>query len=83
MRPLPKRPRTMLLPTLNNDQEKVILRLGKSEGHQDETATLASTRINRALQPTAGYLCRLRNRMEKVGFPDNDPLFQLVEQVSE
>jgi hypothetical protein len=31
-------------------------------------------KINRALQPAVGYLCRLRERMEKVGL-DNDPLF--------
>jgi hypothetical protein len=37
-------------------------------------------KINRALQPTVGYLCRLRERMEKVGFLNNDPLFQLVKQ---
>ena len=37
-------------------------------------------KINKALQPAVGYLCRLRERTEKVGFLDNDPLFQLVKQ---
>jgi hypothetical protein len=35
-------------------------------------------RVHRALQPHLKYLYRLRARMEKVGFPPSDPLFQTV-----
>lgn len=35
-------------------------------------------RLHEALGPTVGYLSRLQARMEKRGFPPNDPLFQLV-----
>jgi hypothetical protein len=34
--------------------------------------------INKALFPGLNYLCRLRNRMVKVGFLPDDPLFLLV-----
>jgi len=37
-------------------------------------------RIHRSLQPQLKYLYRLRSRMEKVGFPASDPLFQQVSQ---
>jgi hypothetical protein len=30
------------------------------------------------LQPALGYLCRLRERMERRGFPANDKLFKLT-----
>ncbi len=34
--------------------------------------------INKALFPGLNYLCRLRERMEKVGFPQDDKLFLMV-----
>jgi hypothetical protein len=34
--------------------------------------------IHDALFPGTNYLARLRNRMEKSGFPPDDKLFQLV-----
>jgi hypothetical protein len=41
-------------------------------------AAWQAKRISNALTPGFGYLVRLRARMEKVGFPSNDPLFRLV-----
>jgi hypothetical protein len=35
--------------------------------------------INAKVQPSLGYLYRLRDRMVKTGFPPNDPLLKLVE----
>jgi hypothetical protein len=37
-------------------------------------------KVHRALQPSVGYLYRLKARMQKVGFLDNDLLYQLVSQ---
>jgi len=34
--------------------------------------------LNKALQPAVGYLYRLRERMQKVGFLPSDPLYKLV-----
>jgi hypothetical protein len=39
-----------------------------------------AAQIHRALQPTVGYLYRLRERMLQVGFVPSDPLFQRVSQ---
>ena len=36
--------------------------------------------INASVQPTLGYLYRLRERMTKTGFPQGDPLLKLVDQ---
>ena len=35
-------------------------------------------RLRDAVTPMHGYLNKLRRRMEKVGFPHADPLFQFV-----
>jgi hypothetical protein len=37
-------------------------------------------RVHRALQPSVGYLYRLKARMLKVGFTQDDLLYQLVSQ---
>ena len=37
-------------------------------------------RVHRALQPSVGYLSRLKARMLKVGFTQDDLLYQLVSQ---
>jgi hypothetical protein len=37
-----------------------------------------AAKIAKALYPGANYLVRLRERMEKVGFPYNDELYQHV-----
>ena len=37
-----------------------------------------AAKLHRTLQPTLGYLYRLRERMQKVGFLPNDPLFLRV-----
>jgi hypothetical protein len=37
-------------------------------------------RVHRSLQPSVGYLYRLKARMQKLGFLDNDLLYQLVSQ---
>ena len=37
-----------------------------------------ATDINKALFPKLNYIFRLRARMQKVGFPPDDPLFDLV-----
>ena len=37
-------------------------------------------RVHRALQPSVGYLHRLKARMLKVGFTQDDLLYQLVSQ---
>ena len=37
-------------------------------------------RVHRALQPSVGYLSRLKARMLKAGFTQNDLLYQLVSQ---
>jgi hypothetical protein len=50
----------MLLLTLNNDQEKVALRFGKSEDTEMKLQRWQARKINRAIQPAVGYLCRLR-----------------------
>jgi hypothetical protein len=34
----------------------------------------------RTLQPHVGHLCRLRERMQQVGFTPSDPLFKRVSQ---
>jgi len=34
--------------------------------------------MNAALRAALGYLCRLRERMEKRGFPPNDKLLKLI-----
>ena len=39
--------------------------------------------IFEALFPGANYLVRLRDRMQKSGFPPGDKLFQLVEKAHE
>ena len=36
--------------------------------------------INASIQPSLGYLFRLRERMVKKGFPPNDPLKALVDR---
>jgi hypothetical protein len=36
--------------------------------------------INASVQPSLGYLYRLRERMVKTGFPPNDPLLKLVDR---
>jgi hypothetical protein len=43
-----------------------------------QLAAWQAKRISAAIGPGFGYLVRLRTRMEKVGFPSNDPLFKLV-----
>ena len=53
---------------------------GKSEDTETKLQRWEARKINRAIQPAVGYLCRLRERMERVGFLNNDPLFQLVKQ---
>jgi hypothetical protein len=35
-------------------------------------------KIHAALHPSLNYLLRLRQRMEKTGFPPNDPYYQHV-----
>jgi hypothetical protein len=37
-------------------------------------------RVHQALQPSVGYLSRLKARMLKVGFKQDDLLYQLVSQ---
>ena len=37
-------------------------------------------RVHRAIQPSVGYLSRLKARMLKVGFTQDDLLYQLVSQ---
>jgi hypothetical protein len=41
-------------------------------------AAWQAKRIGAAIGPGFSYLVRLRARMEKVGFPSNDPIFKLV-----
>ena len=36
--------------------------------------------INASVQPSLGYLYRLRERMVKTGFPPGDPLLKLMDQ---
>jgi len=36
--------------------------------------------INASVQPSLGYLFRLRERMTTTGFPPDDPLLKLVDQ---
>jgi hypothetical protein len=43
-------------------------------------AKAQATVIFEALYPGANYLVRLRDRMQKSGFPPGDKLFQLVEK---
>ena len=46
---------------------------------QSKQLTLAQARrIHEALFPGVNYLVRMRNRMDKVGFHPDDPLFQRV-----
>ncbi len=40
-------------------------------------------RIQAAIQPSVGYLFRLKLRMEDVGFLPDDPLYQLVKKAYE
>lgn len=37
-----------------------------------------AAKIHQALRPTVGYLYRLRERMQQVGFLPGDPLFERV-----
>jgi hypothetical protein len=37
-----------------------------------------AAKLHEALHPTVGYLYRLRERMQKAGFPPGDLLFQRV-----
>jgi hypothetical protein len=39
--------------------------------------------LHRRLHPTVGYLSRLRERMQKVGFVTSDPLFERVTKAYE
>jgi hypothetical protein len=36
--------------------------------------------INESVRQMLGYLARLKERMEKTGFPPNDRLYQIVEK---
>jgi hypothetical protein len=45
---------------------------------RDDIKRWQAAKISKSLQPSLGYLFRLRERMEKVGFLPSDPYFQLV-----
>jgi hypothetical protein len=40
--------------------------------------TEQAARLSKSLYPHLNYLCRMRRRMELIGFPPGDPLFLLV-----
>jgi len=46
--------------------------------NSSKLTTAQAARLHRALYPHLNYLCRLRRRMELIGFPSGDPLFVLV-----
>ena len=46
--------------------------------NSDELTRTQVRAVSEALFPGLNYLFRLRKRMIKAGFPDDDPLFKLV-----
>ncbi len=42
----------------------------------DELTTEQAERMHKSLFQLANYLCRVVKRMERTGFPPNDPLFK-------
>ncbi len=47
---------------------------------RDDIKPAQAAAIGETVGPMLGYLIRLLRRMEKVGFPPNDPLFQCVKK---
>ena len=46
--------------------------------HSGDLQPWQAEKIKNSLAPHLGYLHRLQRRMEQVGFPPTDPLYQLV-----
>ena len=46
--------------------------------NSDDLTNEQATAINTALFPGVNFLVRLKTRMEKAGFPQNDKLYELV-----
>jgi hypothetical protein len=45
---------------------------------RNDVTKAQAAKLNKALYPPTNYLVRLRRRMERLGFPFNDPLYMLV-----
>jgi hypothetical protein len=50
---------------------------------RDELKPAQAAVVRAAVAPMLGYLARLQQRMEKVGFPLTDPLYQSVKKARE
>jgi hypothetical protein len=47
--------------------------------NRSDVTKAQAKKLSQGLYPVQNYLCRLRRRMEQVGFPPTDPLYALVD----